>query len=289
MKTCVSSYSYSRLVRKGEMTLFDVIDKTKELGFDAIEFVDLCPPEGVDRLDFAKQIRAKCDEVGLPVASYTVGGNLLLEDQETEIERLKGQVDIAEILGAPVMRHDAAGGVPDWFDGIRTFDSVLPIIAKGCRAVTDYAEKKGIKTCTENHGFFAQDSDRVIRLIEAVGSKNYGTLVDMGNFSCADDRSDIACGKVAPVAFHCHCKDMFVKSGQMPNPGRGWFLSRGANYIRCTIVGHGDIPVQQCLAALKKGGYDGYCSIEFEGMEDVIEGISIGLENLKKYLANIGA
>lgn len=287
MKTCVSTYSYSRLMKRGEMDLFDVIDKTAELGFDAIEFVDLCPPEGEDVKHFAARVRAHCDNKGLPVASYTVGGNLLKEDQQAEIERLKGQVDVAVILGAPVMRHDAAGGVPDWFTGVRTFDSVLPIIAKGCREVTDYAQTKGVRTCTENHGFFAQDSDRVIRLIEAVGSTNYGQLVDVGNFSCADDPSDVACGKAAPVAFHCHCKDMFVKSGQMPNPGKGWFLSRGANYIRCTIVGHGDIPVRQCLAALKKGGYDGYCSIEFEGMEDVIEGISIGLDNLKRYLAEI--
>ena len=37
---------------------------------------------------------------------------------------------------------------------------------------------------------------------------------------------------------------------------------------------------------LKKSGYDGYISIEFEGMEDVLEAIQIGLENLKLYIAN---
>ena len=38
MKTCISSYSYSRLIREGKMTLFDAIEKTRELGFDAMEF-----------------------------------------------------------------------------------------------------------------------------------------------------------------------------------------------------------------------------------------------------------
>ncbi len=288
MKTCISSYSYARLTGRGEMTLFDVIDKTAELGFDAIEFTDLKAPEGKTEAEFAAEIRAHCDRAGLPVASYTVGGNLLAEDRDAEVERLKGKVDVAAILGAPVMRHDAASGVPEWFQGVPTFDSVLPIIAAGARRVTDYAETKGVRTCTENHGFFAQDSDRVLRLIEAVGSRNYGALVDVGNFSCADDRSDIAVGKLAPLAFHCHCKDMFIKNGQLPDPGRGWFRSRGGNYIRCTILGHGDIPVQQCLRILKNAKYQGYVSIEFEGIEDVMDGITIGLENLRRYLAAIG-
>ena len=38
---------------------------------------------------------------------------------------------------------------------------------------------------------------------------------------------------------------------------------------------------------LKRAGYDGYCSIEFEGSEDCIEGIAKGFENLKGMLARI--
>ena len=41
------------------------------------------------------------------------------------------------------------------------------------------------------------------------------------------------------------------------------------------------------LQILKRVGYDGYCSIEFEGSEDCIEGISKGFENLKGMLARI--
>ena len=38
---------------------------------------------------------------------------------------------------------------------------------------------------------------------------------------------------------------------------------------------------------MKGAGYDGYVSIEFEGMEDCIQGISIGLANLKRYVAEV--
>jgi sugar phosphate isomerase/epimerase len=43
----------------------------------------------------------------------------------------------------------------------------------------------------------------------------------------------------------------------------------------------------QCLSILKNSGDDGYVSIEFEGMENALDGISTGLENLKRMLENI--
>jgi sugar phosphate isomerase/epimerase len=50
------------------------------------------------------------------------------------------------------------------------------------------------------------------------------------------------------------------------------------------VIGEGVVPVGQCLAILARAGYDGFVSIEYEGEEDCIEGISRGLENLKTLL-----
>ena len=124
-------------------------------------------------------------------------------------------------------------------------------------------------------------------MINTVASDNFGQLVDMGNFLCADDDPVTAVGRCAPYAFYVHAKDFIVKSGQGVNPGQGFFLSRGGNFLRGTIVGHGDVPVVQCLRALKGAGYDGYIAIEFEGMEDCVKGVAIGLENLKRYVAEV--
>ena len=46
MKLGVSSYSFHRLVRSGQMSLLDVISKAKEMGFDVIEFSTFILPEG---------------------------------------------------------------------------------------------------------------------------------------------------------------------------------------------------------------------------------------------------
>jgi sugar phosphate isomerase/epimerase len=135
----------------------------------------------------------------------------------------------------------------------------------------------------ENHGFFVQDSRRAEKLVNRVAHDNFGLLVDMGNFTCADEDPVTAVGRVAPYAFYVHAKDFHIKSGQGQNPGTGFFRSRGGAYLRGAVIGHGDVPVKQCLDALRAAGYDGYVSLEFEGMEENQKAIAIGLENLKRY------
>lgn len=288
MKLGVSSYSFSKLMANNSMTLLEVIGKAKEMGFDVIEFSGLILPEGEELESFAKKVREECERVGIEIGNYTIGADFINGSNgnlDDEIERVKGEVRIASMLGSPGMRHDATRGFSPDYVGPKGFDDALPILVKGCRAITEYAESLGIRTMVENHGFFAQDSERVEKLANAVNHKNFGLLVDVGNFLCADEDPAKAVGRVAPYAFHVHAKDFHVKPGTDVNPGTGWFTSRAGNYLRGSIIGHGEVPVLQCLRILKKAGYDGTVSIEFEGMEDPITGITVGLENLKKYVA----
>ncbi len=289
MKFSVSVYSFMQYIQDGRLTPLTCIEKVKEMGFDAIEYVDFVFQKEEDPKEYAAKLRAEADRVGLAISNFAVGADFLSGsggDLEAEVEKLKEKVDIAAILGCPTMRHDVTGGIPGrTYQG---YDNVLERLAEGCRAVTEYAALKGIKTMTENHGYFSQDSLRVEKLINTVGSDNFGQLVDMGNFLCADDDPVTAVGRCAPYAFYVHAKDFIVKSGQGVNPGAGFFTSRGGNFLRGTILGHGDVPVVQCLRALKNAGYDGYAAIEFEGMEDCVQGVAIGLENLKRYAAEAG-
>ncbi len=283
MKTSITSYSYHQLFKQG-FTVFDAIDHAASIGADGFEFTELTPPEGKTKIEYAKELREYAASKGLPIVAYAIGANFLQQDQEAEIARVKAEVDVAEALGCPVMRHDVAWGFPDWYQGVRTYGSVLPILAKGIRAVTEYAAKKGIRTCSENHGLFFQEPDRVIAMVEAVNHVNYGVLCDFGNFLFADQDSALAVSKVAPVTFHVHAKDFLFKPGQEEHPGAGWAESRGKNYLRATIIGHGAVPVRQNVRILKTAGYDGYITVEFEGLENTLRAIEIGHANLKKYI-----
>ena len=178
-----------------------------------------------------------------------------------------------------MLRHDAfwrLGELRDWREGVAR---VVP----GIRQVADYAQSLGIRTCTENHGRIMQDSDRVEYLMRVVDHPNYGWLVDMGNFLCADEEPRHAVGVAAPYAVHAHVKDFLYKSGQEDMPVGGWFGTRGGNYLRGTVIGHGVVPVRACVHILQNAGYDGYLSVEFEGREETLP----ALENAREYLRKL--
>jgi len=281
MQIGVSSYSYSKYHIDG----LEIVKKAAEMGFKNIEFSGLpLLPEGIEPLVYAGMIKEACDEANIQIVNYAVGADFINNGLENEIERLKEEVKIAFALGAPFMRHDATYGFSQDYHGPRGFDDALPVLIKGYRAVTEYAQDMGIKTMVENHGFFCQDSDRVEKLINGVNHTNFGLLLDIGNFLCVDENPAVAVGKLLPYVFHVHVKDFHVKSGMLPNPGDGWFKSRGGNYLRGAVIGHGDVPVVQCLKLLRAYGYDGVLSIEFEGIEDPALAINIGRDNLERYL-----
>lgn len=281
MKFSVSSYSYSQLTSSGAYTEKDLIALAREQGFEGIEFAGIHPPEGMDAISYARSLAKEAQTQGIQIVAYCIGADLLNGGPE-EIDRLKDEVDIAAALGVPVMRHDASGGYHKENRLQRGFENALPVIAAGYKAVTAYAKTKGIRTCIENHGYFCQDSVRVEAIINRVEDENFGALVDIGNFLCADEDPGIAVGNMAPYAFHVHCKDFHKKSGNEFLPPDGFFRTRGGNYLRGAIIGHGVVPVLQCVRLLKDAGYDGWFTVEFEGMEEAKTGVAAGLSTLKK-------
>ncbi|MBE6714338.1 MAG: sugar phosphate isomerase/epimerase [Ruminococcaceae bacterium] len=282
IKTCVSSYSFGWHADESQLGIMGVIEKAKELGFDGIEFTE----NEFTTLDKAHLIRDKCEEVGITPVNFCIGGNLALENEDElnrEIARIKEMVDICALMGAPMMRHDVAYG-PFKRTYNTGYDAAIPYIAKGAREIAEYAESKGIRTMTENHGFFSQDALRVEKLVNAVNHRNFGALIDIGNFMCADEDPTHSVGIMTPYAFHVHCKDFYFKSGAEFSPGDGWIVTRSGNYLRGSIIGFGSAKAAQSIGVLKRSGFDGYMSIEFEGGDDVFWALEQGLKNLKRFL-----
>ncbi len=290
MKTALSSHSYARYIRPGEMTQLAVVKLAAEAGFEGIEFTELEPSReyaGMSLVEYARAIRAEAEKYGLEIVNYAFGANLYKdteEEREAEIKRICDGIDIAAELGAKFFRHDICHS--HFHNGRSlTYDQMLPVLSYCVRKITDYAATKGIKTCTENHGCLSQDSERLEKLYTAVDHPNFGILIDMGNFVFADEDCTKAVARLAPYAIHVHAKDFLIRPFGK-NPG-GWGTTRGCNYTRGTVVGEGDINVKQCIAILKKAGYEGYLAMEYEGFEDCPTGIARGLENIKSYLAEV--
>ena len=283
MKTCVSTYSYGKYLSDDKLGLFGCIDHAAECGFDGIEFSE---DKWLKEDGIAVRIREYCEEKRITPVALLVSADLINNgenDGRDEIARVCRLIDTAHKMGVKLFRHDVTCGLPTDRKHGRSFDRLLPKIAERVREITKYAEQKGIRTVSENHGFFCQDSERVEKLINAVDHPNYGALVDCGNFMCADENPNFAVGVMAPYAFHVHAKDFILKSGTEIDPGDGFFRTRGGNFLRGTVIGHGSANVAQSIGILKRAGYDGYVTVEFEGMEDNLDGISLGRSNLLRY------
>jgi sugar phosphate isomerase/epimerase len=280
MKIGVSSYSFSRLLKQG-MNYYEACDQAREMGYAGIEFIDLDLQHGRGEgaiEELAGKLRAHCEDIGLAIPAYTVGADFL--NREGEVARVKGCADIAKVLGAGVLRHDAFWSMP----GLRDWRQAVSRIAPAIREVAQYAQGLGLRTCTENHGLIMQDALRVEWMINEVNHSNYGWLVDIGNFLCADEDPAYAVGIAAPYAFHAHVKDFLVKPGAWDAPQGGWFRSRGGNHLRGTVIGDGAVPVRQCVGILQRAAYDGWLSVEFEGAEEVLP----ALTSARKFLAGLG-
>lgn len=284
MKTCVSSYSFGKYISDDFLGYLGIIDKAKEMGFDGIEYVNAAY---VNIPGSAKIIRERCDKVGITPVLFATGADFLRLDSESmkdEIKRVCALVDYAADMGVTMFRHDVCGGFPPSAKHSCGYADAIPYLAHGALEVTKYAEQAGIRTMSENHGFFSQDAERVEMLVNTVAHNNFGLLVDIGNFMCADEDPPDSVARCAPYAFHVHAKDFHSKPGTEDFPGSGWFTTRGGNYLRGAVIGHGDAKVRQSISVLVRAGYDGYITVEFEGIEDNLVGIALGLENLNRFI-----
>lgn len=280
MKVGVSSYSFHKYINATGCDLFAVVDKAKEIGFDGIEFLNLnYYIKNEDKIAYAKKLKAYCEEKGIEITAYTVTSNLLAENVDEVVEELFRNVDIAEALGTTLMRHDVTFALKK--EPLYTYKSAIAEMVPHIRRVTEYAKAKGIRTCMENHGRVFQHPKIVEELILAVNNPNFGWLVDMGNFVGVDVDPSDAFAVAAPYAFHVHAKDILWKKGTEIMPD-GFTVTNGGNYNAGTVLGYGMVPIQSCINALTRVGYDGYVSLEFEGMEECLPAVQAGYNYLRK-------
>lgn len=292
MELCVSTYSLLRWRTKENKKIEHCIDWLASIGLTAIEFSGLGENFDGDPIRRARALRKRCEKNGMKVASYCVPGELLVDakQQRKVINQIKQQIDVAAELGAPSMRHDVTRGPKD---GQRmTLNQVLKEIVPAVRELAEYGQEKGVKTTLENHGFYLQTADRVEKLIQKVDHPNYGLTIDLGNFLCLDQDAVAATRQLAKYVVMAHAKDFYVRPkrnlppnapavGDMPEVNTGWFATPKSIALRGAIVGQGTLDLPAQIKILKQAKYDGFLSLEFEGIEDPRDAVRLGLAYLR--------
>lgn len=287
MKLGISSYSLYQAMHHGLMNIGEVLEWASGIGAGHIELVPGLgfgfddSGDGKASAELEERIREKAASLGLEISNVAIGANFITETEaeyEAEIARVIREVDRTHRLGAKLMRHDVASRADT---SIVRFNGDIGRIAEACRRIADHAAQYGIVTSVENHGFYVQASDRVQALIHEVDRPNFKTTLDVGNFVCVDENPVTAVRNNLPLASIIHIKDFYIRPSSR-NPGEGWFRSAGGSYLRGAIAGQGDLDLWEILRMVKASGYDGYLSIEYEGMEDCLVGTRIAFENVRR-------
>ncbi|MFK3938153.1 sugar phosphate isomerase/epimerase family protein [Alkalihalobacillus sp. NPDC078783] len=285
MKAGISTYSLLEAIESGEMDILDVLQWTADHGGEHVEIV----PYGftlVDNESLAAKVREKAEDLDLLLSSYSMPADFVKdteEEFETEVNRVKKHVDLLHYMNIRHLRHDVtAFTLPPEKRTITYFENSLPRIVEGSKRIADYAATFNITTTIENHGMAVQHSDRVQRVLQAVNKPNFKTTIDIGNFMCVDEDPLVGVTKNLPYASLVHVKDFYIRPSY-EDPGAGkWFKTANDNYLRGAIFGQGDLPVRELLKRIKQSGYDGFLTLEFEGMEECRLGTRIGLDNVKR-------
>src|SRR5205807_588887 len=146
-------------------------------------------------------------------------------------------VDVGAALGSPSIRTHVQGAKDSKPDVARTADTLA--------RVAEYGAKKNVVVHLENDDAVSEDPFFIVQVIEKVNSPWLRALPDFGNSLAAHDEefSERALNAMFPLAYGiCHVKD-----GEVDEQGK---------------ASHVDLA--KAFAILKKHGYKGYCSMEYD-------------------------
>ncbi len=228
----------------------DFIQTCHDLRLDCLDFHQRAF-ESAD-VDYLLGIKRQCLDLGLPVGYLGDGGGFAGDEdvQREKIDECKSAVDMALVLGAPLIR------VFGWttFE-LENRDPMFAALARCLREVSEYGADKGVVVAMQNHDNrnLAATGPDVLRIIEDVNHPNFSFIMDTGQWR----GSPGAAGDADPdVDIYSYMEQTLPHS----------------SYVRCKIykIASGREQVldyERVAGVLKAGDYNGCISIVYEGKE----------------------
>ncbi len=267
-------------VAKNNMTYCDLMEKAHAMGFESLElycFDDLATPD----LEVAKKIKDKSLELEMSVDCLSMGADLFADQQE-EMQRVKGYIDVAAAAGSkythftlfPTLEHDPAG-LPT--------GKVIRQLAPAVRELCQYGAEKGIMCLCEGQGYYMNGIAPMDALMELVDHPNFGLVADLGNPACVDEDPVDFIGHFGQHIKHVHLKDFQLRSSQ-PEDGLLWRNTKHGKFFRRVPVGTGDIDLVRAFRLLKRLNYQGTVVLEdqFVGQEAARAADLAALKTIRK-------
>lgn len=259
-KLSLAQWSLHNAIQKGDLNPYDFAAKAKELGFEAIEYVNQLYKDVTEAKDKNSALKQFIAQSNAQAKVHGVENILIMIDGEGDlavpsvskrnkaIENHKIWVEVAAAMGCHSIRINLFGE--------RDEQAWKAQSAESMRKLGEFAAPYKVNIIVENHGYLSSNAALVMEMLDEVNQSNCGTLPDFGNF-CLErkggERWGANCVKeydrykgveeLMPRAFAVSAKSHdFDAQGNETN----------TDYLRM-------------LKLVKSVGYNGFIGVEYEG------------------------
>lgn len=234
----------------------ETIDAAAEYGLSAIEGLNVYEFATPD-LEVAREMRAYADSKSVKFSCFSVFCNLVGDDADEAIERVKAYADVAAILGSPFLHHTIVCETQMPEKVVPNSTEYFPKGIAAVREIYDYAQTRGVRTIYEDQGYLFNGVENFGRFLDEV-ERDVGVVADFGNIAQAGEDVVGFIKAFSPRVCHVHIKDVHMEP---ENNGSG-LKTLDNRYMYEVKLGTGDVKMTESVALLKAAGYDGYYSIE---------------------------
>ena len=249
-------------------------------GFDGVEFYcdTVANVSAIPTVADAKEVKAVLDAYGLPMVCVSCAYDAVACPDA--VKTMQKTVEITAALGSPYLHHtlllSSAKGVSE-----EEILHRIDLAADAAVKIADVAKEYGVTCIYEDQGGYVNGRENFGRFFESVKSRaaNVGVCADVGNILYADEEPEEFLPYFADDIKHVHVKD-YLRKRVPTSPGKGWKPTRGGDFLRNTVIGHGVIDFPRVMAFLREIGYDGYFALELDHPEPFEDGIEQALAYL---------
>ena len=206
MRLALNAYSFDKPLRDGSMTLFDVIKFCAQNRVDSLDATGYYFPgyPKVPEDDYLYKLKRAGFTNGVNISGTGVRNDFSVPDaqaRKNDVAMVKDWIEAARKLGSPVVRVFSGKSVPEGY----SFDKVLEWMIPDFKECAEHGRRHGVILGLQNHNDFLKSAAETIRVIEAVNSEWFGSILDIGSLRQGDPYQEIE--KLVPYAVSWQIKE----------------------------------------------------------------------------------
>ncbi|KPJ62183.1 MAG: hypothetical protein AMS15_04780 [Planctomycetes bacterium DG_23] len=234
-----------------EWSLEQVIQNLSSFGYQGVEIRGIAGESDITKLpEFSppkiEETRSRLEKAGLEVACLSMSSRFSSPEpqkRQDNIDSALSHIPVAKALGSSLIRI-FGGNIPEGVDRMEC----AAWVRNSLKILSEAAAKEGITFVLETHDSFILAED-VLEVVEPVASPGLGVLWDVLHPFRLGEPIEQTAQSLGPYVRHIHIKDAKLHK---------------ENKHTLTLLGEGDVPLQEAMNLLKDMGYDGWLSFEWE-------------------------